>query len=298
MIVAVQLDFLHKLNQETDSSLFLCEEALNFGFKVYLYHPSSTRYENKKITADAVLFGTETLVSLDLSDVDFILIRQDPPFDLNYFTNTHLLEHTRAYVINSSQGIRNVSEKLSILHFPDFIPKTLLTTKKNDVITFLDHHEKAILKPLYECGGTGVSLIHKANKDLSSYLDLFSQKYPGHFLVQEFLPLIQEEGDKRIFILDGSPILGYKRLPQKGSILANLCQDATAIAYDLTEHDMKIASIVGKWLKEEGIFFAGIDLIGDFLIEINVTSPTGLRTAQNLYGINLAKLFWKRLLRS
>jgi glutathione synthase len=227
-----------------------------------------------------------------------ILVRQDPPFDLNYFTNTHLLDRTKARVINSTKGLREVSEKLSVLHFPDFIPKTLLTYSVLDVLEFLKEHKKAVLKPLYECGGRGISLLTHGGLDVFSALNAFQQQYAGPFLIQEFLPSITTQGDKWIFIIDGEPILGYQRTPQNGSILANLCQNATATPYAMTQSDIEICTIIGMWLKEQDIFLAGVDLIGNRLIEINVTSPTGFRTAQDLYGINLASLFWSKLLKT
>ena len=302
MIVAVQIDPLESLNQHTDTSLFLCEEAISLGYTVYTFQPSSLQYRDQSLWAQVSRVERSDLSQiaslpsqlLNLDEVDIILVRQDPPFDMAYLANTYLLDHAKARVINAPHALRHVSEKMSALYFPHFIPPTVMSYKAEDILVFLKVHHKAILKPLFHCGGEGITLLEEPDPNLSAVLSHFQKTYPGPFLVQKFLPTIQTEGDKRIFILDGDVVAAYGRKPAPESICANTRQNGSIFACTLTERDLIIAQEVGAWLKAQGVFLAGIDLIGDYLIEINVTSPTGFRAVQHLYGMNLANLFWEK----
>jgi glutathione synthase len=291
MRISVQLDEV--LNPETDTSLFLCEEAFNQGYEVCTFHPSSLNYHNGELQVKASRWKTSDTFFLDLNTLDVILVRQNPPFDFDYFSNTCLLDQAKALVLNSPSGLRLVSEKLATLSFPEFIPPTLITYQEEQVRSFIQENSLAILKPLFEFGGHNISKITAQNAQEA--LSDFKKKCAGPFLVQKFLPEVEEDGDKRIFILNGKPIIGFRRIPKKGNFLANLCQEAEALPYKISNEDLKIATLIGKWLKDKGIFLAGIDMIGPYLIEINVTSPTGFRTVQNLYDINLARLFWEEV---
>lgn len=291
MRIGVQVD--EALNPETDTSLFLCEEAFNQGYEVCTFHPSSLSYHKGALKVEASRWKTSDTFFLDLNTLDVILIRQNPPFDFDYFSNTCLLDQAKALVLNSPSGLRLVSEKLATLSFPEFIPPTLITYQEEQVHNFIQENPLTILKPLFEFGGRNISKVTSQNA--KEALSEFKKICSGPFLIQKFLPEVEEEGDKRIFILNGKPIIGFRRVPKKGNFLANLCQEAQALPYELSNEDLKRATLIGQWLKDKGIFLAGIDMIGSYLIEINVTSPTGFRTVQNLYDINLARLFWEEV---
>lgn len=294
MIVAVQIDPIEHLNLQTDTSLFLCEEAVSLGYTVYTFQSSSLKYKNQSLWVDAVLLGERQPFILNLDHVDIVLVRQDPPYDMTYLSNTYLLDHAKARVINAPHSLRHVSEKISALYFPHFIPPTVISYQIEDVLSFLYEHHQAILKPLFYCGGEGITLLKDQDPLLLEILSTFQKTYSGPFLIQAFLPTIETEGDKRIFILDGEIVAAYGRKPEPQNICANARQNGSVFACTLTERDLTIAQEVGDWLKAQDVFLAGIDLIDGHLIEINVTSPTGFRAIEHLYGINLAKYFWEK----
>ena len=301
-IVAIQGNKLSKLNPTTDTSIFLAKEAQKIGLKLFYYEPQNLSIVKNKIIAQGnfIKFTDNKKFYkildnklLDLSTVKYILIRQDPPFNLEYITTTYILDNlNKVRIINNPSAIRNISEKLYSTKFMKYLPRTIFSSDIKQIKKFLKLNKKIIIKPIHGYSGNNIKLLNgKLNKkEIVNYLNKH-----GHIMCQKFLPLIKF-GDKRVFIINGKVVGAISRVPKKGSFLSNLSKGASAKLIKLTNKELSISKIVAKDLKQNNIYFAGIDFIsGKLNGDINVTSPTGLKTFFDLSGINLAKVFWNNL---
>ena len=301
-IVAIQGNKLSKLNIRTDTSIFLAKEAQKIGLKLFYYEPQNLSIVKIKIIAqgnfikftdDKKFYKILDNKLLDLSTVKYILIRQDPPFNLEYITTTYILDNlNKVKIINNPTAIRNISEKLYSTRFMKYLPRTIFSSDIKQIKKFLKLNKKIIIKPIHGYSGNNIKLLNgKLNKkEIVNYLNKH-----GHIMCQKFLPLIKF-GDKRVFIINGKIVGAISRVPKKGSFLSNLSKGASAKLIKLTNKELSISKIVAKDLKQNNIYFAGIDFIsGKLNGDINVTSPTGLKTFFDLSGINLAKVFWNNL---
>jgi len=301
-IVAIQGNKLSKLNLRTDTSIFLGKEAQKIGLKLFYYEPKNLSIvKNKVIAKGNFIKFTENKKFykildnklLDLSTVKYILIRQDPPFNLEYITTTYILDNlNKVKIINNPSAIRNISEKLYSTKFMKYLPRTIFSSDIKQIKKFLKLNKKIIIKPIHGYSGNNIKLLNgKLNKkEIVNYLNKH-----GHIMCQKFLPLIKF-GDKRVFIINGQVVGAISRVPKKGSFLSNLSKGASAKLIKLTNKELSISKIVAKDLKQNNIYFAGIDFIsGKLNGDINVTSPTGLKTFFDLSGINLAEVFWNNL---
>ncbi|MDF3034443.1 MAG: glutathione synthase [Alphaproteobacteria bacterium] len=305
-VVALQMDPLPRINVETDTTVALGLEAQNQGYKLFTYTPDALSYKEGQVVAKGFwvtfqgqgdrFYTLEEEAFLNLKEARFILMRQDPPFNMAYIAATHLLDllppPTR--VLNNPAGVRNAPEKLLVTHFPDLMPPTLMSWDLSLIDDFIKMHGSVILKPLFDFGGNGVFLLHAGDPNLPGILEIYLRLYPEPPIFQKFLPEVAQ-GDKRIILIDGKPVGIYKRIPLEGQTRSNMRAGGRPGACDFSARDLEICARIGPTLKERGLYLAGIDVIGDYLTEINVTSPTGLRTINQLYGINLAKDFWERL---
>ena len=302
-IVAIQGNHPSKLNPKTDTSIFLAQEIQNKNYRVFYYEPKDLSLINSKIIANGFFikfnykqkkfFKILKKQKLDLIKCKFILIRQDPPFNLEYITTTYILDKIkdRVSIINNPTSIRNISEKLYSAKYLKFMPSTIFTKDIIEIKKFIKKHNKIILKPIHSYSGNDIHLLNKFDLKL---IQKFIKKH-GHIMCQKYLSKISN-GDKRVFLINGKVTGAISRVPKKGSFLSNLSKGATAINIELTKTEKKISAILGKDLKKEKIFFAGIDFIDQKLNgDINITSPTGLKTLYDLSKINLAKTFWKEL---
>ena len=301
-IVAIQGNKLSKLNPKTDTSIFLAKEAQKIGLKLFYYEPQNLSIVKNKVIAkgnfikftdNKKFYKILNNKLLDLSTVKYILIRQDPPFNLEYITTTYILDNlNKVKIINNPSAIRNISEKLYSAKFMKYLPKTIFSSDIKQIKKFLKLNKKIIIKPIHGYGGNNIKLLNgKLNKkEIVNYLNKH-----GHIMCQKFLPLIKF-GDKRVFIINGKVVGAISRVPKKGSFLSNLSKGASAKLIKLTKNELSISKILAKDLKKNNIYFAGIDFIsGKLNGDINVTSPTGLKTFFDLSGINLAKVFWNNL---
>ena len=302
-IVAIQGNDPSKLNPSTDTSVFLANEIQNKKYKIFYYNPKNLSILNSKVIAKGffIKFNYENKKffrilkkqKLDLTKCKFILIRQDPPFNLEYISTTYILDSIKSKVkiINNPTSIRNVSEKLYSAKYQKFMPNTIFTKDLNEIKLFINKHKKIVLKPIHGFSGNDIHLLNKF--DLK-FINKFIRKH-NYIMCQKFLPKISK-GDKRVFIINGKMCGAISRIPKKGSFLSNMSKGAKPINIKLTNIENKITKIIAKDLKKDDIFFAGIDFIDQKLNgDINVTSPTGLKTLYDLSGKNLAKTFWKEL---
>ena len=302
-IIAIQGNHPSKLNPKTDTSIFLAQEIQNKNYRIFYYEPKDLSLINSKIIANGFFikfnykqkkfFKILKKQKLDLIKCKFILIRQDPPFNLEYITTTYILDKIkdRVNIINNPTSIRSISEKLYSAKYLKFMPTTIFTKDIIEIKKFIKKHKKIILKPIHSYSGNDIHLLNKFNLKL---VQKFIKKH-GHIMCQKYLSKINK-GDKRVFLINGKVTGAISRVPKKGSFLSNLSKGATAINIELTKTEKKISAILGEDLKKEKIFFAGIDFIDQKLNgDINITSPTGLKTLYDLSKINLAKTFWKEL---
>ncbi|WP_440614656.1 glutathione synthase [Candidatus Pelagibacter sp. HIMB1748] len=301
-IVAVQGNHPSSLNPVTDTSAFLANEIQN-KYKIFYYDPKDLSIINKKVIAKGsfIKFNYQNKKfykiikeqTLDLAKCKFILIRQDPPFNLEYISTTYILDFikNKVKIINNPTSIRNISEKLYSTKYLKYMPDTLFSQDINEIKNFIKKHKKVIIKPIHSYSGNDIHLLNKFNSKL---INKFIKKH-DHIMCQKFLPKINK-GDKRVFIINGKVCGAISRVPKKGSYLSNMSKGAKPININLTKQENKISKLIAKDLKKENIYFAGIDFIDQKLNgDINVTSPTGLKTFFDLSGINLAKTFWKEL---
>ena len=302
-IVAVQGNHPSTLNPISDTSVFLANEIQNKNYKIFYYGPKDLSVINSKVIASGFFikfnyskkkfFKILKQQKLDLTKCKFILIRQDPPFNLEYISATYMLDtiKDKVKIINNPTSIRNVSEKLYSVKYQKYMPSTIFTQNINEIKNFFKKHRKVIIKPIHSYGGNDIHLLNKFNSKL---INRFIKKH-DHIMCQKYLPKISK-GDKRVFLINGKVCDAISRVPKKGSFLSNMSKGAKPINIQLTKTENKISKLIAKDLKKENIFFAGIDFIDQKLNgDINVTSPTGLKTLYDLSGINHAKTFWKEL---
>ena len=301
-IVAVQGNHPSTLNPITDTSVFLANEIQN-KYKIFYYDPKNLSIINKKVLAKGffIKFNYQNKKfykiikeqTLDLTKCKFILIRQDPPFNLEYISTTYILDFikNKVKIINNPTSIRNISEKLYSTKYLKYMPDTLFSQNINEIKKFIKKNKKIIIKPIHSYSGNDIHLLNKFNSKL---INKFIKKH-DHIMCQKFLSKINK-GDKRVFIINGKIVGAISRVPKKNSYLSNLSKGGKAINTKLTIKEKKISKKIAKDLKNENIFFSGIDFIDQKLNgDINVTSPTGLKTLYDLSNINLAKTFWKEL---
>jgi len=302
-IVAVQGNHPSKLNPTTDTSVFLANEIQSKKYKIFYYDPKDLSVINSKVIAKGFFikfdytkkkfFKILNKQKLDLTRCKFILIRQDPPFNLEYISATYILDtiKDKVKIINNPTSIRNVSEKLYSVKYQKYMPSTIFTQNIDEIKNFFKMHKKVILKPIHSFSGNDIHLLNKFNLKL---IQKFIKQH-DHIMCQKYLPKISK-GDKRVFLINGKVCGAISRVPKKGSFLSNMSKGAKPINIKLTKTENKISKLIAKDLKKENIYFAGIDFIDQKLNgDINVTSPTGLKTLFDLSGINLAKTFWKDL---
>ena len=302
-IVAIQGNHPSTLNPKTDTSVFLANEIQNKKYKIFYYDPKDLSIFNSNVIAKGFFikfdyskkkfFRIIKKQTLELKKCKYILIRQDPPFNLEYISTTYILDilKNKVKIINNPTSIINVSEKLFSAKYLKFMPNTIFTQDLKVIKNFISKHKKIILKPIHSYSGNDIHLLKKFNHN---FIKKFVKKH-DHVMCQKFLPKISS-GDKRVFIINGKVCGAISRVPKKGSILSNMSKGAKPINIKLTKIEKKISRLIAKDLKKENIFFAGIDFIDKRLNgDINVTSPTGLKTFFDLSGINLAKTFWEQL---
>ena len=283
------MDPIHQLNFTTDSTICLIKEAQRRGFLVYCYGPNQMFLSSGRVFAKCQsLKLSEKDYELDspaifcLEEFDVILMRQDPPFDMNYITSTYLLEkiHPRTLVVNNPSEVRNLPEKLFICNYPELMPATVVTQDVEIAVEFLSEYKQVVIKPLYAFGGKDVSLVNDEKQIRESFATL-ANHYNTALVVQKFLPEVKY-GDKRIILLDGKAVGAVNRIPVTGSIKANLAAGANAYKTVITSHEQEICNIIGPELAKRGIIIAGIDVIGEYITEINVTCPTTFNAVNQL----------------
>lgn len=304
--VAFQMDPIAAVNIDADSSFRIALEAQARGHRLYVYTPDKLVFREGRVMAHAreitlqrvqnahVTFGDEALI--DLAMLDVVWLRQDPPFDMSYITTTHLLDmiHPDTMVVNDPFWVRNYPEKLLVLRFPDLTPPTMIARDLSTIRAFKAAHGDVILKPLYGNGGAGVFRLDPNDRNLASLHELFSGINREPLIVQKFLPAVSK-GDKRIILVDGVAIGGINRVPAIGETRSNMHVGGKAEPATLTARDHEICAAIGPLLREKGQIFVGIDVIGDHLTEINLTSPTGLQELERFDGINGAALIWEAI---
>ena len=302
-IVAIQGNHPSKLNPKTDTSIFLANEIQKKKYKVFYYDPKNLSIIDAKVIAkgffikfnykDKKFYKIQKKQKLDLIKCKFILIRQDPPFNLEYISTTYILEtiKNKVKIINNPTSIRNISEKLYSVKYQKFMPNTIFTQNIGEIKNFFKKNKHVIIKPIHSFSGNDIHLLRKFNL---KFIQKFIKKH-DHIMCQKYLPKISM-GDKRVFLINGKICGAISRVPKKGSYLSNMSKGAIPKNIQLTKLEKKISKIIAKDLKKEQIFFAGIDFIDQKLNgDINVTSPTGLKTLFDISKINLAKTFWKDL---
>src|SRR5690348_2305831 len=306
LTVAIQMDPIEKIDIAGDSTFALALEAQARGHGLLYYGPRDLTFREGKVTArvkplhvravkgDHFALG-EAFVH-DLSAADVVLMRQDPPFDMAYISATHILEriHPKTLVVNDPREVRNAPEKLFVTEFEDFIPPTLITSDRDEIRGFRERHKDVILKPLYGNGGTGVFRIGPEDENLGSLLEMFTQFYREPVIVQRYLPEVRQ-GDKRIILIDGEAVGAINRVPPAGEARSNMHAGGKPQPAKLTSREKDICAAIGPALKERGLIFVGIDVIGDYMTEINVTSPTGLQEINRFDGVCLEAQIWDRI---
>ena len=303
MKIAFQMDPIEYVDINADSTFRLAEEAQNRGHDLYVYTPNDLTFNRGKVAAkvrsislkrkigDHVNFGAVEL--LDLSEFGVIWLRQDPPFDMGYITNTHLLDLVakETLIVNNPFWVRNLPEKLLVLEFPDLIPDTVISRDLDEIKEFKREFKDIIVKPLYGNGGAGIFRLKEDDKNLTSLHELFSNMSSEPLIAQAFLPDVKN-GDKRIILVDGSPVGAINRVPKAGEIRSNMHVGGKAEPAKLSQRDREICRAIGPTLKSKGQVFVGIDIIGDYLTEINVTSPTGIQELERFDNVNIAEMIW------
>ena len=303
--VAFQMDHISSLNIEGDTTFALCLEAQNRNYKIFHYTPEVLTYENGIIRVPLESlevnddkkdhYALGPVKYSDFSDIDVLLMRQEPPFNMNYITYTHLLEHLpdSLKIINNPASVRNAPEKLLVTFFKDLMPETIITRDKDAILNFQEKHNDIVVKPLFGKGGEGIILIKKED-DVSTIISDFLDNELEPIMVQPFLPEVKF-GDKRIIILNGEPVGCLNRIPADGEFRSNLGVGGIPVLSELSDNDKKICERIKSTLLDMNLFFVGIDVIGDYLTEINVTCPTGVRQIKGLGGPDIPNLFWRQV---
>ncbi len=306
MKIAFQMDPIGPIDINADSTFRIALEAQARGHELFYYTPDKLAYEEGRITArgwpltvrrevgNHYTLGEEQVV--DLSTYDVVWLRQDPPFDMFYITTTHLLDriHPKTLVVNDPFWVRNYPEKLLVLDFPQLTPPTTIARDLDTIRAFKERHGDIILKPLYGNGGAGVFRLTMDDRNLSSLHELFTGFSREPLIVQKYLSAVSA-GDKRVILVDGEPVGAINRVPAVGETRSNMHVGGRPEKIGLTERDMEICAAIGPLLREKGQIFVGIDVIGDYLTEINVTSPTGIQELERFDGTNVAQKIWEAI---
>lgn len=301
--VAIQMDPIGPINIDADSTFRISEEAQKRGHELFYYTPDKLAFQEGRVTARGwpltvqrvkgahATLGEEAV--RDLSEFDVVWLRQDPPFDMGYITTTHILDliHPKTLVVNDPFWVRNYPEKLLVLQFPELTPPTMIARDLETLREFRERHGDVILKPLYGNGGAGVFKLKVGDGNLASLHELFSGINREPLIMQKFLPDVSK-GDKRVILVDGEPVGAINRVPAQGETRSNMHVGGRPEKVALTERDLEICAKIGPLLREKGQIFVGIDVIGDYLTEINVTSPTGIQELERFDGINVAEKIW------
>ena len=302
-LVAIQMDPIESIDVSGDSSLMLCLEAQRRGHELFHYLPSGLSLKNGQVIArgrpmtvrydpaDHYTLGEER--TIDLTEAAAVLMRQDPPFDLSYITATHLLQlvHPKTLVVNDPVSVRNAPEKLLVTQWPELMPPTLITKNIDDIKAFRADHGDIIVKPLFGNGGAGVFHLREGDGNLNSLLEMFAAASRDPVMVQAYLPAVRE-GDKRVILVDGKAAGAVNRVPAAGETRSNMHVGGRPEKSILSKRDHEICEIIGPTLKDMGLIFVGIDVIGDYLTEINVTSPTGLQEIGRFDDVSLEAQLW------
>jgi glutathione synthase len=301
--IACQMDPIDRIDIRGDSTFAMLLEAQKRGHELFYYTPQNIALDGDKLIARGETLTVEDRVGdhyklsnarkIDLGTWDVVLLRQDPPFDMAYITTTHLLEriHPKTLVVNDPAHVRNAPEKVWVLEFQDLMPPTLVTRNPEDVKEFRTRYKDIILKPLYGNGGSGVFRVREDDTNLNSLIELFQTVFREPFMVQEFRPEVRA-GDKRIILVDGEVAGAINRVPAADETRSNMHVGGQATPTELTPRDLEICARLGPRLKARGLIFTGIDVIGPYLTEINVTSPTGIRQVKNFGGNDIAAMIW------
>jgi len=304
--VAFQMDPIGDVNIDADSSFRIALEAQQRGHELFYFSPDMLAYDEGRVTArghrmtlrrekgNHVDLGP--VETVDLADWDVVWLRQDPPFDMGYITTTHILDRLKGQtlVVNDPFWVRNYPEKLLVLDFPELTPPTTIARDLDTIKAFKTKHGDIILKPLYGNGGAGVFRLDQNDRNLSSLHELFTGFSREPLIVQKFLPDVSN-GDKRVILVDGEPVGAINRVPAKGETRSNMHVGGRPEKIGLTQRDLEICAAIGPLLKEKGQVFVGIDVIGDYLTEINVTSPTGIQELERFDGTNVAEKIWQAI---
>ena len=301
--IAVQMDHIADISIGGDTSFALCLEAQARGHALFHYTPDRLTMSGTDVTAvmeplsvkdvegDHYSFGQSKRTSL--RDVDVVLLRQDPPFDMNYITTTHMLEmvHPDTLVVNNPRSVRNAPEKIFVMEYADLMPETIVTLDLDEIRAFREKHGDIILKPLYGNGGAGVFHLRDGDRNLTSLMEMFGQLTREPIIAQRYLNDVRE-GDKRILLIDGQPVGAINRVPAESDTRSNMHVGGQAIETTMTERELEICARIGPELDRRGLTLVGIDVIGGLMTEINVTSPTGIREVKKFGGADIAALFW------
>ncbi len=303
LTVAIQMDPIEAINIDTDSTFVLALEAQRRGHTLYHYLPQHLSFSQGQVFAKARALTVQRVKGdhytlappeiVDLANFDIVLMRQDPPFDMAYITATHLLQQVtdQTLVINDPVEVRNAPEKLFVTHFPELMPPTLITADNSEVRAFREEHGDIVIKPLFGNGGANVFHVAPGDENFNALLEMFTQLYREPIVIQRYLPEVRD-GDKRIILVDGRAAGAVKRVPQPGEARANLHVGAVAVKTTLTDRDAEICEAIGPELRRRGLVFVGIDVIGDYLTEINVTSPTGIQEINRLDDVTIEAQLW------
>src|SRR5271170_2610586 len=301
--VAVQMDPVLRINIDTDTTFLMMIEAQARGHSLWVYEPDRLSLEDGRVSARgqslnlrAVKGDHAELGPLEvrpLAEMDVVLMRQDPPFDMAYITATHFLEaiHPGTLVVNNPLEVRNAPEKLFVTGFPGVQPPTLITSDPEAIYDFRARHGDMVLKPLYGGGGSGVVRLKADDPNLDALLELHAMISREQVIAQKFIPAVTK-GDKRVILVDGEPIGAINRVPASGQVRSNLARGGRAEAVELTARDLELCALIGPELRRRGLLFVGIDVIGDFLTEINVTSPTGAQQLKRFGGADAGAILW------
>ena len=297
------MDPIEKIDISGDSTFALALEAQARGHALLYYGPRDLSFRDGKVTAHVKPLAVKPVQGdhfvlgqgyvADLTTVDVVLMRQDPPFDMAYITATHILErvHPKTLVVNNPAEVRNAPEKLFVTEFGDFIPPTLITSDIREIRAFREEHQDIILKPLYGNGGAGVFRVKHDDENFGALMEMFTQFYREPVIVQRYLPDVRK-GDKRIILVDGEFAGAINRVPAEGEARSNMHVGGRPVATELTPRERAICAAIGPELKRRGLIFTGIDVIGDYMTEINVTSPTGIHEVKRFGGADIAALVW------
>ncbi len=306
MKIAFQMDPIQTVDINADSSFRLAEEAQARGHSLFYYSPDQLAFEEGRVTARGQSFTVRReqgnhadlgeMTKVDLADFDVVWLRQDPPFDMHYITSTHILDRLMpgTLVVNDPFWVRNYPEKLLVLDFQDLTPPTTIARDLDTIKAFKEKHGDIILKPLYGNGGAGVFRLDRNDRNLTSLHELFTGYSREPLIVQKFLPDVQN-GDKRVILVDGEPVGAINRVPAKGETRSNMHVGGRPEKIALSDRDREICATIGPLLREKGQVFVGIDVIGNYLTEINVTSPTGIQELERFDGVNIAEKIWQAI---